>query len=262
MGDPAIVRRFSASASRYDEHAYAQRLSAADLLSFTRSHGGGSASRILEPGCGTGLYTQRLLEAFPEASIEAVDLSAAMVRIAKDRIRGPRVRFAVADAEEIAAGRYDLITSNATFQWFRSFGRTVARLASRLSEGGRLTFSFFGPGTYAELDWALRSTPDGPRGDRAAAAGFLSREEIGAALSAAFPRWEIVEREYRQEFPDLAALLRSIRHTGTGGTGSRSAWTPRRLARVERAYRERCGGIRATYQVFLCRGGGPRRGAR
>lgn len=257
MADPAVVRRFSASASRYDAHAFAQRLSAADLLAFTRLPDGGAAFRILEPGCGTGLYTRRLLEAYPDASIEAVDLSAAMVRIARDRIREPRVRFAVADAEEIAAGRYDLITSNATFQWFRSFGRTVGRLASRLSEGGRLTFSFFGPGTYAELDAALRSTPEGAKGDRAAAAGFLSREEIAAALSAAFPRWEIVEREYRQEFPDLAGLLRSIRYTGTGGGGSRSAWTPGRLARVERAYRERWGGVRATYQVFLCRGQGP-----
>jgi malonyl-CoA O-methyltransferase len=275
MSDPAVLRRFSASASRYDAHAYAQRLSAADLLAFTHQppetgqpaeilrpvREKGPAIGILEPGCGTGLYTQLLLDAFPEASIEAVDLSAAMVRIARERIRDPRVRFSVADAEEIAAGRYDLITSNATFQWFRSFDRTVARMASLLSGGGRLSFSFFGPGTYAELDDALRSTQANSKGDRAAAAGFLSRKEIAASLSAVFPRWDIVERVYLQEFPDLTELLRSIRYTGTGGGGARGAWTPGRLARAERAYRERHGGIRATYQVFLCRGDVPGRGA-
>jgi malonyl-CoA O-methyltransferase len=275
MADPAVLRRFSASASRYDAHAYAQRLSAADLLAFTRqppetvrpakipraAPGGGQALRILEPGCGTGLYTKLLLDAFPGASIEGVDLSTAMVRIARERIRDPRARFAVADAEEIAAGRYDLITSNATFQWFRSFDRTVARLASFLSGGGRLSFSFFGPGTYAELDDALRSTQGGSEGDRAAAAGFLSGKEITASLSAVFPRWDLVEREYLQEFADLKELLRSIRYTGTGGSGARGAWTPGRLARVERAYRERHGGIRATYQVFLCRGDVAARGA-
>jgi malonyl-CoA O-methyltransferase len=255
MSDPGVLRRFSASASRYDAHAYAQRLSAADLLAFTRkSRERGQAIRVLEPGCGTGIYTQLLLDAFPGAAIEGVDLSGAMVRIARERIRDPRVRFSVADAEEIAAGRFDLITSNATFQWFRSFGPTVARMGSLLSGGGSLTFSFFGPGTYVELDEALRATQGESTGDRAAAAGFLSREEIAASLSATFPRWGIEEREYRQEFTGLAELLRSIRYTGTGGGGARGAWSPGRLARVERAYRERHGGIRATYQVFLCRG--------
>jgi malonyl-CoA O-methyltransferase len=258
MSDAAVLRRFSASAARYDAHAYAQRLSAADLLAFTLDAAAARPPvRILEPGCGTGLYTGLLLDAFPAAGIEGVDLSASMVRIARERIRDPRVRFIVADAEAIAAGRYDLISSNATFQWFLSFRRTVARMASLLPPGGRLTFSFFGPGTFAELDEALRATQGGPGGDRAAAAGFLSRDEIAASLSAAFPRWAIEERTYRQEFADLAGLLRTIRYTGTGGGGARGGWTPRRLERVERAYRARYGGIRATYQVYLCRGDAP-----
>ena len=58
------------------------------------------------------------------------------------------------------------------------------------------------------------------------------------------------------EFRDLAGLLKSVRYTGSGGRGPRKGWSRGRLARVERAYRERFGGIRATYQVFLCRGAG------
>jgi len=171
----------------------------------------------------------------------------------------------VADAEEIAAGSYDLVTSNAVFQWFRSLPRTLARMASLLPGGGLLTFSFFGPGTYAELDAALRGSalPRGARdGERVAAAAFHSREEISDALSAAFPRWDVVERRYHQEFPTLADLLRSIRYTGTGGGRVRESWSPGRLARVEEAYREREGGIRTTYQVFLCRGTIPEGGGR
>ena len=96
---------------------------------------------------------------------------------------------------------------------------------------------------------------------RVAAAAFHSREEVSEALSAAFPRWDVAERRYRQEFPTLADLLRSIRYTGTGGGGAREPWSPGKLARVEEAYRERDGGIRATYQVFLCRGVIPEGGA-
>jgi hypothetical protein len=91
-------------------------------------------------------------------------------------------------------------------------------------------------------------------GARVAAAAFHSRKEISDALSAAFPRWDVVERRYHQEFPTLADLLRSIRYTGTRGGGARESWSPGKLARVEEAYRERVGGIKATYQVFLCRG--------
>jgi malonyl-CoA O-methyltransferase len=263
MADPAVKRRFSLSAARYEAHAHAQRRSAADLLAFTRhALPSGRPGRIFEPGCGTGLYTRMLLDAFPEASVEGVDISEAMVRLARERVVDPRVRFAVADAEDIVAGRYDLITSNATFQWFLSFDRTVRRMASILSGAGILTFTFFGPGTFTELDEALRMTRGGPGEDRAAAAGFLSREDIAASLSSAFSRWDIEERSYRQEFPDLPELFRSIRYTGTGGAGSRGSWSPGRLARVERAYRERYGGIRATYQVFLCCGADPERTAR
>jgi malonyl-CoA O-methyltransferase len=324
MVDPAVLRRFSACAARYEAHAHAQRLSAADLLAYTEASLGlassrgrvtngiepapnkgparptnvfdpapkrgrvskilepapnkgpafkilepapkrGLAMKILEPGCGTGLYTRMLLEAFRGASVFGVDISEAMVRVAKRGIDDPRARFAVADAEEIATGRYDLVTSNAVFQWFLSLSRTLARMASLLPRGGLLTFSFFGPETYAELDAALRESalPRGARdGERVAAAAFHSREEISDALSAAFPRWDVVERRYHQEFPTLADLLRSIRYTGTGGGGARESWSPGRLARVEEAYREREGGIRTTYQVFLCRGAIPEGGGR
>ena len=286
MVDPDVLRRFSAGAARYEAHAHAQRLSAADLLAYTGASlalsprrndgivepaprrgivdtGGepapsrGPAFRILEPGCGTGLYTRMLLDAFRGASVFGVDISEAMVRVAKRGIDDPRARFAVADAEEIAAGSYDLVTSNAVFQWFLSLPRTLARMASLLPGGGLLTFSFFGPETYAELDAALRASAlrrGAHDGERVAAAAFHSREEISDALSAAFPRWEIVERRYHQEFPTLPDLLRSIRYTGTRGGGTRASWSPGKLARVEEAYRERYGAIGATYQVFLCRG--------
>jgi malonyl-CoA O-methyltransferase len=290
MVDPAVLRRFSAGAARYEAHAFAQRLSAVDLLAYTASSMGpafkipepapnrglamkilepapkrGRAFKILELGCGTGLYTRMLLETFGGASVFGVDISEAMVRVAKRGIDDPRARFAVADAEEIATGSFDLVTSNAAFQWFLSLPRTLARMASLLPGGGLLTFSFFGPETYAELDAAMRGSAlrRGSRGGaRVAAAAFHSREEISDALSSVFPRWDVVERRYHQEFPTLAELLRSIRYTGTGGGGARESWTPGKLARVEEAYREREGGIVTTYQVFLCRGGIPEGGVR
>jgi len=138
MTDPSVERRFSIGASRYEAYAHVQRLTAADLLAFTlEAASGARVARILEPGCGTGLYTRMLLDAFPGAPIDGVDISEAMIRLARERTADPRARFARADAEEIVAGRYDLVTSNATFQWFLAFGRTVRRLAALLPDIGR-----------------------------------------------------------------------------------------------------------------------------
>src|SRR6266508_3941061 len=99
MVDPAVLRRFSAGAARYEAHAHAQRFSAADLLAYTgdslalspKTNGGSiepapgrrRAFKILEPGCGTGLYTRMLLDAFRGASVFGVDISEAMVRVSK-----------------------------------------------------------------------------------------------------------------------------------------------------------------------------------
>ena len=123
MVDPAVLRRFSAGAARYEARARAAappstcwrtprrrslsphgRTTALSSLPPTGWPQRGRAFKILEPGCGTGLYTRMLLDAFRGASVFGVDISEAMVRVAKRGIDDPRARFAVADAEEIATG--------------------------------------------------------------------------------------------------------------------------------------------------------------
>ncbi|MCL1927005.1 MAG: methyltransferase domain-containing protein [Syntrophorhabdaceae bacterium] len=243
--------------ARYEEYAHVQRLSAVDLLEFTRKGlDEGRIGKILEPGCGTGIYTRALIDAFPHATIEGIDISEAMVRQARERTVSQRARFRTADAEGAVFGKYDLITSNAAFHWFRSFDGVIKRMRSLLLADGSLTFTYFGPETFAELDKALMETREDGTGERTAASRFLSRDRVEASLLAVFSETEVTERTYQQEFGDLVELLRSIRHTGTGGGGPRKGWSPGRLLRVERAYRERFGGIRATCQVFFCRGAG------
>ena len=251
MIDAAVIENFSAIAERYDEFAEVQRLAARDLLALT---GRPAARRILEPGCGTGLYTEMLLEAFPEAEVTAIDVAGAMIEVARSKVSSPRVRFVEADAEALTGGDYDLVTSSATFQWFEDLPGTLGRLTEMLGDGGLLTFSFFGPGTYAELDEALR----GGLGEeqRVSAAGFTGVAELERMMGGCLRDVALEEKLYVQEFPSLKDLLISIKYTGTRGRrppGARG-WTPGLLARVERAYRERHGTIRATNQVLLCRG--------
>ena len=247
----SFTDNFSSIATHYDAYAESQRLAAADLLAFT---GPVTARDILEPGCGTGLYTRLLLAAFPRATIRGIDLSEAMLRVAREQITDERACFLTADAETFATGSYELITSNATVQWFTDLPGSLARLARLLAPGGAFTFSFFGPDTYRELDQALVDIFGGTV--RVSCRRFATKDALAAILRAIFARPEIEERTYALTFPTLRDLQRAIRGTGTRGTpcGPPVAWTPRRLAQVEHAYLARQGAIRASFQVFFCKG--------
>lgn len=177
-----------------------------------------------------------------------------MLQVAERKIADPRAVFQVADAEDFHDGQYDLITSNAAFQWFTDLPRGLSRLTRLLAPGGTLSFSFFGPATYRELDMALREVFGNEVG--VACRRFAPQTELLHAMHAIFESCQGEERCYTQTFPNLSALLRSIRYTGTRGQpcGPAIDWTPGRLAQVERAYRERQGEIVASYQVIFCKG--------
>jgi malonyl-CoA O-methyltransferase len=239
----------AAHAATYEQQALPQRATAQRLLTLLPPV---APARILEPGCGTGLYTGLLLAAFPSATLLGLDLSPAALAIARDKF-APRAAFLHADAEEFHHGRYELITANAAFQWFTDLPTVLARLTGLLTPGGTLAFSYFGPETYRELDAALRAV-FGPSA-HVTCRDFAGHAALAASLQTLFPRWTLEETTIQQTFPSLTALLRDIRHTGTRGTASSPLpWTPHRFAQVEDAYHTESGVIRVSYQVYFCTG--------
>ncbi len=238
----------SVKASRYDDYAFVQRQTARDLLAYTDSP---PAPAILEIGCGTGIYTELLINTFPSSPIEAVDISQEMLHRAAEKIISPAVRFRLADGEELAGGAYDLITSNAAFQWFRNLRRALARYADMLTDGGVLSFSFFGPGTYRELDGVLKETA----GTGVISDDFPSGGELATMIDAPFRNWAMEKKRYTHIFPSLRELLLNIKYTSRWGADDapRVSWDPGTLARTERVYLERHSRIEASYEVYLCR---------
>ena len=249
MPDTKVAQNFGSIARRYDEYASAQARAAHELLDFTPDI---DPDRVLEPGCGTGIYTSMLARQHPSASIRAIDLSEEMVQVAREKMDASNVSLAVRDAEQPPEQDYELISSNATFQWFRDLRGTLGRYCRALQPGGGLSFSYFGPRTYRELRRCLEKVT----GEQEAldAASFADRSRLSDLLNIYFRSYRVEERRFRQDFDDLRALLRSIKLTGTRGRRTGVRWTPGLLKEMERTYREHFGGIHATYQVFLCRG--------
>jgi tRNA (cmo5U34)-methyltransferase len=106
-GTGRLREAFDAMASRYDDQ---RRWIIPDFSGFYAAAVSAAASpmedpSILDIGAGTGLLSQRLLEAYPGAAITLLDISEKMLGVARERFRGrENVRFIVADYREADLG--------------------------------------------------------------------------------------------------------------------------------------------------------------
>ena len=98
--------------------------------------------RILDLGCGPGIETTALQEAFPEAEVHGVDLSAPFVKFAHAwaEDRGAAMHFRQADAQRTGYpdGHFDLIVSHILFHetWHDIAPRIFAEARRLLAPGG------------------------------------------------------------------------------------------------------------------------------
>jgi len=247
----AIARSFSRAARTYDQHADVQRESSRILMAELAD---GSFRRVLEIGCGTGIHTASLLAAFPDARIRAVDIAPAMIEAAREKLGAcGRVTFAVADGEAIAdqlPGRFDLITANGTFQWFSHLSRALSSLGQILDPGGWIHFSLFGRHTLRELQDVLSVILPGE--PAISAASFPDSAEVTQILHTVFGEAKVKDVSIERSHPDLLGLLRSLKLTGVVPGPARMRLQPNLLGHLDKVYRRRWGGIRATYRVLVC----------
>jgi trans-aconitate 2-methyltransferase len=96
-------------------------------------------SRVIDLGCGPGNSTAALAARWPHAHLEGLDSSAEMLALA--RKTDLRAEWIQADIDTWSArAKYDVIFSNATFQWLGGHRALLARLVSFIEPGGSLAF--------------------------------------------------------------------------------------------------------------------------
>ena len=247
-----VKNNFSKYARYYDRYSSVQDLCASKLISRIKAD---AFNEILDVGCGTGNYTRLLRMRFPEARISAIDISRQMIEVAKGKLEDKTIEFRVADGEEMDfKEKFDLISSNATFQWFEDLEKSLSGYKEALKGGGTILFSTFGPLTFCELDNSLKELAGG---DTAiSASNFFERKVLERILKNLFREIKVEQKIYRKSYNSLPGLLKSIKYTGTrgNGMGKKNFWTSRKIAELEKIYRRRSKNITATYQVFFCKG--------
>ncbi|MEE3950345.1 malonyl-ACP O-methyltransferase BioC [Peribacillus frigoritolerans] len=218
-----LSKRFSEHAQTYDAYANVQKNMAKQLVDLLPQKNTNHKINILEIGCGTGYLTRLLVKTFPNATITAVDLAPGMVEVAKGLTTEDRVRFLCTDIEEMALNEnYDLIISNATFQWLNDLPATLENLCTRLTANGSLIFSTFGIDTFQELHRSYEQAKEKLQLSMDSSPGqtFYTLEELSQVCEAAIPylaavpieitKIEKLELEYFQTVREFFTSIKKI----------------------------------------------------
>lgn len=149
--------------------------------------------RILEIAAGTGIVTEALAEALPDADIVATDLNQAMLDVAASRVHSANVRFQAADAQSLPfpdAG-FDLVVSQFGVMFFPDRIAAYREALRVLKPGGRFLFNAWdrierNPVTAAVGAAVAALFPDdAPSFYRRVPFGYHDKDRIEADLRAA-----------------------------------------------------------------------------
>lgn len=259
----AISTSFSRAAHTYESWATVQKEVAGLLLQELPDI---TPRRILEIGCGTGIYTELLKRRFSYSRILALDISYGMARQTLARIQkaeGPMqaqvrqadgIQVLCADGEmlpfSLTPKPFNLITSNSVFHWFQTLQASIQAAHDLLEVNGCLHFSYFGRQSLLELQHALIRSGFDCSG--LAVTRFLSKDGLTALLKAVSPRYSLKEITITRRYDDLLHLLKVLKYTGVTPTSRPLHLSPGHIKRIENAYLQAYGTILASYQVFLC----------
>lgn len=207
-----VIERFSKAVQSYDREAVTQRFIAnrmIDLLS--QSIGSQRLGKVLEVGCGTGIYSRRLLETFAPGFFRMNDICPDM-QTSIATLLNDHIDFVTADAEQHDFGTgWDMITSCSTFQWFQQLEPYFERCRQSLTPRGILAFSTFGPDNLYEMK-ALTGH----------SLSYPGLQEIAALLAGSFELIVYEEESVEQYFDSPLDVLYHLKRTGVSGIRRKS----------------------------------------
>lgn len=209
MNKSLIKKRFAKNLATYNDNAVVQKRMAEKLCSLLKNS---KYEKVLEIGCGTGLLTEILSKQISYKTYIANDLIESCEEYI-NRIDSNLI-FSAGDVEKNVAqntNKYDLIISNAVFQWIDDIGGLISKLYNSLEDGGCLFFSTFGDENFCEISSILGTMLK-----------YRSRKNFEEILQKY--KYEIYEEKIVLDFATPVDVLNHIKKTGVNAI-SEVHWT-------------------------------------
>ncbi|WP_206531820.1 malonyl-ACP O-methyltransferase BioC [Sphingobacterium sp. DR205] len=228
-----VRSRFSRAAMSYHSTAVIQGQIAEKMITLLQGFIPMRPDRVLEIGCGTGLFSSLLLQHFLPKHIIFNDISPEMITRVTDMVKSQHPSsqycFICDDAESCPLPeQLDVIASCSTIQWFERRGSFFARCHSALLENGILAFSTFGEENMREMSATTQ-----------VGLSYGSKSELVAELVALGYEILLAEEELlRLYLESPLQVLNHLKQTGVTGITSHG-WTKGKLQAYCNAYTAR-----------------------
>lgn len=168
---------------------------------------------VLDLGCGTGHFSQKLKKKYPHAQIISLDIAHAMLLETK-RKQGWFCKWPLVNGDmqalPFADGIFDLVFANQVVHWSFPLAKVIQELNRILNINGCLMFSTLGPDTFKELKKAWSVS------DRYAHSNeFADMHDIGDSLLAERFEDPVVDMEWLTvHYANLQQLVKNIKAQG------------------------------------------------
>jgi malonyl-CoA O-methyltransferase len=263
------VQRFDRAAKTYDAHSQVQQELGDSLLALFRRSA--SPKRILEMGCGTGQFSVKLRQKFPNSQLWITDASPRMLAFAKNKLQTTvalesaqeedssefrdLMHFETLDASQPKWGSeqpgppFDMVASNALVQWFPDLGRHLAATSELLRSGGDILVSGFLDDNLPELRTLLDPSGVNQHHHVGHSAEVVQKavDDTGLVLKA----WQGWDEKI--VYPDAASMLQTLSRLGATGGPSQAPLSRAQLrdlcARYSRRY-PHAQGVYATWSAW------------
>jgi len=133
-------REFDQWSAEYDKSVLQKYLFAPAHNALLDDLAADPAQRVLDIGCGTGVFARRVAGALPECTVTGLDISEGMIRVANEKMAdGERMTFTVGDSEKLPFddASFDVVTCSNSFHHYPKPDVVLGEFLRVLAPGGR-----------------------------------------------------------------------------------------------------------------------------
>lgn len=248
-----ICKTFNKQAADYERAAKVQQEIGARLverLQYLRI----SPQRILDLGCGPGMFSRQLAQMYPKATIIGLDIAHGMLVQSKKR-QSWRRRWPLVNADmhhlPFENGFFDLVFANQVVHWGHSIHQVFREINRVLNGNGCFMFTTLGPDTFKEIKDAWQGI-----GQHAHVNEFMDMHDVGDSIMAEKFLEPVMDMEYLSvHYASFVSLIHSLKQQGVRNVNSqrnpgltgKDAW--RKFQENYDSYKTEDGKFPLTYEI-------------
>jgi len=256
--DRKIRRAFSDAAMQYDMLTSLHKEIGRELTKKIIKHD--PCSAVLDIGMGTGWFSNRLTNIFPDAMVVGIDFASGMIACAKKREGTFNIVQADATRLPFKEDVFDIITSNLACQWIGDLKQAFDLYHRQMKETGVLCMTMFGRNTFQELFTTLESCmQEQNQQSRFRLHRLADNDQVAAALrNAGFNNVTVSTELIKVRFTDMMSLLKWVKDIGANMVPKEIYMGKDLLLKANDYYNTQFQdrlGVYATFEVLWVEGG-------